>query len=204
MTNPKPVATLEAVEDALEEWAVYVYTHIRHFVLAGGKRPDCASRRTSLIHMLPPDISAHVTMQLDQHATYEALKRYVLKYIKVMTNLKGRRRPAHLIDIDGSHEPSEMSGQDEETDEEQIELMDRLLTTDDVDEKLEILAFMKTRGFRPPTRGQGGAKPPPRFGAAAARQPARFGAAPPLFCHLDKVRRRGRGLVAELEPQHPA
>ena len=59
--------------------------------------------------------------------------------------------------------------------------MERLLATDDVDEQVEILAFMKQSGFRPPTRGQGGPRRfVPRAGAPARTGPAaRFGAPPP-------------------------
>ena len=51
--------------------------------------------------------------------------------------------------------------------------MERLLATDDVDEQVEILAFMKQSGFRPPTRGQGGPRRfVPRAGAPARTGPA--------------------------------
>ena len=59
--------------------------------------------------------------------------------------------------------------------------MERLLASEDVDEQVEILAFMKQSGFRPPTRGQGGPRRfVPRAGAPARTGPAaRFGAPPP-------------------------
>ena len=96
VTNPKGAATLEKVESAIDDWD----TNVRLFQLAGGTAPDSESRRMSLIGMLPLELSAHVTMQLGNADmdTYEKLKKYVLKYIKVLTNLKGRSRPAHLVD----------------------------------------------------------------------------------------------------------
>ena len=40
--------------------------------------------------------------------------------------------------------------------DEETDLLDRLAATDDVEERVEILAVMSKRGFRAPTRGQGG------------------------------------------------
>ena len=70
---------------------------------------------------------------------------------------------------------------DHDDDFDETELLRCLAETDDVEERVEILAVMSKRGFRVPTRGQGGPRKPavPRFGNTAA---ARFGntaAAPP-------------------------
>ena len=46
--------------------------------------------------------------------------------------------------------------EDDVEDPEEAELLQRFEQTDDLDEKIEILAVMRTRGFRAPTRGQGG------------------------------------------------
>ena len=48
--------------------------------------------------------------------------------------------------------PASKSGADPEYEE----LLGQLLSTDNVDDQVEILAVMNKRGFRPPTRGQGG------------------------------------------------
>ena len=44
--------------------------------------------------MLPPDVSAHVTMhmELPQYATYGALKAFALKYVKVMQGISATRK----------------------------------------------------------------------------------------------------------------
>ena len=55
--------------------------------------------------------------------------------------------------------------------------MQRMAATDDVEERVEILAVMARRGFRPATRGQGGARkfvprtPGGRVGATAYMPP---------------------------------
>ena len=64
--------------------------------------------------------------------------------------------------------------------------MARLLATDDVEEQVEILAFMKQSGFRPPTRGQGGPRRfVPRAGAPARTGPAARPGAPPPRSRTD-------------------
>ena len=114
---------------------------------------------------------------MEQYATFASLKRFVFKYGRTLRSLKRTGpRAAHLLD-DAPPPPLEV--EEQEPDEE--ELMARLLATDDVEEPVEILAFTKQSGFRPPTRGQGGPRRfVPRPGAPARTGPAaRFGAPPP-------------------------
>ena len=96
--------------------------------------------------MLPVEIAAYISMHWEQpeYSTFSALKKFVFKYIKVLQNLKRpTARPAHLVD---------------EENEEHAALLGRLLETEDVEEQVEILAVMRQKGFRAPTRGQGGRK----------------------------------------------
>ena len=85
-------------------------------------------------------------------------------------------RAAHLLDDDGPP-PLEI----EEADPDEDELLARLLASEGAEEQVEIFAFMKQSGFRPPARGQGGPRRfVPRAGAPARTGPAaRFGAPPP-------------------------
>ena len=166
--HPKAAANMERVEDALTEWN----TNIRLFLKAGGQPMADSQRRLALIDMLPPDISSYITMHLDlpEYASYDGLRKFVLKYVKVQKNLKrAGHKPAHLLD---EAPPANEEGY--ETDEDaEADLLRRLAETELVEERVEILALMAKRGFRPPTRGQGGPRKPPaaRFGNAAAAPP---------------------------------
>ena len=179
MTNPKGAATLEKVESAIDDWD----TNVRLFELAGGVAPERGSQRMSLISMLPLELSAHITMQLGNSKmdTYDKLKKYVLKYIKVIGNLKGRTKAAHMVDVQGETVADSESTLDDVNaeDPEYTELAERLVQVEDVDERIEILALMRSRQFKTPTRGQGGPGrqgPPVRF---APRNPATNGGRDP-------------------------
>ena len=146
---------MDGVEDAVRDWN----TNIRLFKKAGGTEPLDQAKRITLIRMLPIDIGAYVTMhwELPAYSTYDSLLKFVNKYIKVLRNLKGMSkspaaRAAHIV------EDAESPGAEAEDpyDPEHVELLDRLMATDDPAEQVEILAVMKTRGFRTPTRRQGG------------------------------------------------
>ena len=130
--------------------------------------------------MLPTEVAAHATMHMDDDAydTYPKLKRFVLKYVKVLRSLRrGTAKPARVVEVDGastgnSGYNSSDRGTDEgdqdngDDDEDRLEtlLYEQLMTTEDVDRKIEILAIMKRKGFQPPTRGQGNRQRPPRAG----------------------------------------
>ena len=133
--------------------------------------------------MLPVDIATYITMhmELPEYNTYEKLYKFILKYVKVIRNLKrAGHRPAHLV---AEANPEQMPGLiTEPVHEEMHALMDRLLAAQDdgdVDEQIEVLAVMKRRNFQPPTRGQGGQRqraPLQRFaprtvGTAGGREP---------------------------------
>ena len=95
-------------------------------------------------------------------------KKFTLKYIRVLQNLKrSGHKPAHVIE-----QPSDQESTAESEDEEHQALLNQLMETEDAQEQIEILAVMRTRGFKPPTRGQGGQRRPfvPRAGGAAKLQ----------------------------------
>ena len=123
-----------------------------------------------LIQMLPINISAYISMHegMEAYKTCPALKRFVFKYIRTLRNLKRvGPRAAHLLDDNVPPPPLET----DEPDFDEQELVDRLLTTEDAEEQVEILATMRQVGFRPPTRGQGG----PRRFVPCSGAPARTG-----------------------------
>ena len=93
----------------------------------------------TLIHMLPMEIGACISMHESnaEYRIFDALRRFVYKHVRTLWSLKCvGPRAAHLLD-DGPP-PLET----EEADPEEQELMDRLLATNDVEEQVEILAFM--------------------------------------------------------------
>ena len=68
---------------------------------------------------------------------------------------KTTARPAHLVEE--QPQPGVETGEEsDEINEEHAALLGRLMEMDDVEEQVEILAVIRQRGFRAPTRGQGG------------------------------------------------
>ena len=87
-------------------------------------------------------------MELPQYATYSSLKTFALKYVKVMQGISAARkrtRPAHVVEEREFGEAEVYEGSAAEEDE----LRQRLNDTEDVAEQIEILAFMRARGFTP-------------------------------------------------------
>ena len=84
--HPKPAANMDKVDEAITDWN----TNIRLFEKAGGQTVTDAARRLALIDLLPPDISSYITMHLEllEYSTYDGLRRFVVKYVKVQKNLK--------------------------------------------------------------------------------------------------------------------
>ena len=154
VTNPKAAATMDKVSDAVRDWD----TDLRLFKKAGGVEPTDHAKRITLIRMLPVEIAAYISMHWEQpeYSTFIALKKFVFKYIKVLQNLKRpTARPTHLVD-EQPLPPG--AGVEDEENEEHAALLGRLLETEDVEEQVEILAVMRAKGFRAPTRGQGNRK----------------------------------------------
>jgi hypothetical protein len=171
--HPKPATNLDKVEDAMTDWD----TNLRLFMKAGGKIPDDSTRRLALIELLPLEVASYVTLHIDlpDLATYDKLRKFVLKYVKIQKNLKrAGHRPAHLVD----EKPEEEMGDQDGMSEEEAELLEQLAQCEDVEGRIEILAVISKRGFRPPTRGQGGQR---------RRGPPQTGAAPPPRSRNDIV-----------------
>ena len=200
VTHPNTAANMDGVEDAIETWK----TDIRLLREAGGQLPPDHQLRLTLIHVLPIDISAYVTMHLElpKYATYESLKRFVLKYVEVQRILRrAGHKPAHILDearapdaaktSDASSKGSEYS---DENDDEEAELLERLAAAEDVEERVEILAVMSKRGFRAPTRGQGG--PRKRFTPSGGREVFSEGPEGHRVHHLRPKRLCGEGMPA--------
>ena len=163
VTNPKSAGSLERVEQALADWD----TNTRLFLEADGPVQDEQSRRISL----PSEFQAHITMHWEQpeYNSFMALKKYVLKYVKNLKSIKATLKPVHAVtQPPGLEVPAPPEAAMTEEDEAECErLMDRLIATEDPAERAEICAVMRTRGFRAPTRGQGG--PRQRNGPSAPR-----------------------------------
>ena len=75
---------------------------MRLFRAAGGTGPPDEQKRPTLPTMLPAELSAYVAMHLElpELSTFSGLKRFTLKYVKVLQNLnrKTPSRLAHLIE----------------------------------------------------------------------------------------------------------
>ena len=88
---------MDGVAGALEDWDI----SLRLFRAADGPEPQDEQKRLTLLTMLPAEVSAYVAMHLEmlELSTFTGLKRFMLKYEKVLQNLKRKTpgRPAHLV-----------------------------------------------------------------------------------------------------------
>lgn len=142
--SPTKTRTGREIEEATQELEAKGHLH-----------PIDDARRLTLFQILPADIAADVTMHsgLSDYNYYETLQKFVIKYVKALQHLRRYAvKPAQLMDA----EPIEDGGGNSVDDHEEADLLDRLWSTEDVGENIEILAVMKARGFWPPTRLQGG------------------------------------------------
>ena len=179
VTNPKGASSMDGVAGALEEWD----TSLRLFRAADGQEPPDEQKRLTLLTMLPAEVSAYVAMHLemDELSTFTGLKRFTLKYVKVLQNLKrkGPGRPAHLVEQDSqdSHSQSYLEAAAAppppalEVDTFDLSALEDL----EPQERIEVLAVMAKQGFRfkRPQGGGPGGRPPPKTGPQF-----RFGDAP--------------------------
>ena len=96
---------MDGVAGALEEWD----TSLRLFRAADGPEPPDEQKRLTLLTMLPAEVFAYVAMHLElpEHAIFMSLKRFTLKYVKVLQNLRRKTpgRPAHLVEQDSQEPP---------------------------------------------------------------------------------------------------
>ena len=97
VTNPRKVTGLDDLPKALEDWEI----NKRLYTASGGVLPEESQERLAFIEMLPADINVYITMHMDleEHKTLQALKRFTLKYVKVLQNLK--RKPGVPLVGDG-------------------------------------------------------------------------------------------------------
>ena len=69
------------------------------FLEADGSEPSDEQKRLTFIQMLPGDIATYVSMhmELEEYRTFTSLKRFALKYVKVVQNLKRKPAPTHAL-----------------------------------------------------------------------------------------------------------
>ena len=89
-----------------------------------------------MIRMLPVEIGAYISVLWEeaQYSIYVELKIFILKYIKTSQNLKRATtvRAAHLVE---EQPPADAEATVE--DDEHAELLERLVSTDDVHEQVD-------------------------------------------------------------------
>ena len=101
VSHPKGASNMDGVEQAVIDWD----TSIRLFTAAGGVAPPDSSKRLTFIDMIPPDISSYVLMHMEMYPSYDSLRKFVMKYVRVQKSIKGRQaRPAHLVDRADIHD----------------------------------------------------------------------------------------------------
>ena len=160
VTNPKPAQDINHYDEALRNWN----TNLRLFAQAGGQKLSGEAQKLAFTKLLPHDVAAHVTLHMDlpQYRTYEALKIFTDKYVKVMTSLDRQRRGQRAapqavrlvdnLDSQGEEDGYAIDGLYEDEEGFSYPELDNL----DVDQRVEVLAFMRARGFTPAGRNAGG------------------------------------------------
>ena len=86
--SPRSDSNLGGVQDALEAWE----TNLRLFEAAGGTVPEGDARRLAFTEILPAYVSVHMTMHMDKYPNFIALKKFTMKYAKVMVGLAATRK----------------------------------------------------------------------------------------------------------------
>ena len=119
--------------------------------------------------LLPPDVAAHVTLHINLPAykEFSALKKFASKCVRVMAGLhearKRQQRPDHLKlveardyddhnDNDDQNDNNNDSHNDNNDDGFHIPDFDAM----EVPQQVDIMAFMKAKGFQPAGRGAKG------------------------------------------------
>jgi hypothetical protein len=159
ITNPRSASNIDHYDDAVREWT----TNLTLFKEAGGQPPTGDAQRLAFTKLLPHDVAAHVTlhMNLPQYRDFHELRKFTDNYVKVMTSLYRQRKgvkssaPVRLVEaFNGQMEEDGWAIEGEEQEEEDFvyPALDGL----DVEQRVEVLAFMKARGFTPAGRGAGG------------------------------------------------
>ena len=161
VTNPRAASGINDLAKALEDWE----TSKREFEEADGARQTDDSERLVFLDLIPQEISAHVIMHMDMpgYATYDAIRRYALKMVKVLQNQK--RKPGGINAVTEQQrmgmQPAAGTDFGEEVEEEEVELPSMaeicaFMASDPP--AAEVNAFMKGRFVRKgPAGGQRGA-----------------------------------------------
>ena len=125
-------------------------TNLGHFATAGGRAPAQDQQRLSFISFLPPDVSAYVSMHLDlpEYDTYTKLRAFALKCAKLLQSLAATRTKSTYLVEQQSVEPAE--GDLDEGEFENYEGFEGL----EVDQRVDVLAFMRARGSQRTGRGR--------------------------------------------------
>ena len=122
ITNPKAASSIDAIPLALENWD----TNQRLYKAAGGDDISEQQKRLTFIQMLPRDVCAYVTMhiELPEYHKFADLKRFALKYVKVISSLnRTAKHGVHAV-MDranghaGQHDQGEGQRDDDWPDEE--------------------------------------------------------------------------------------
>ena len=144
VNNPKCATNMEDVEAKLEDWN----TNCRLMVENGGEMPSDETRRMAFVEMLPPDIMSHVMMNIDLPGfeTFNKVKKYTLRYIKVLQKSKNKRKgQVNIVDREalGSSGGSDVDDDDDDWSLEREQIIEHL---DEVaDKALEFLAGLQTQ-----------------------------------------------------------
>ena len=110
---------MDDLSKALEDWE----TSKRLFAEADGKLPEDSNQRLVLNDMLPPDVSSNVLMHMDMpgYEMYDKIKKYAVKFVKIMLNQ--RRRPRTGVNMVDAYrgEPQEPEPAGEEMEDDEID-----------------------------------------------------------------------------------
>ena len=123
--------------------------------------------------MLPAEVSAYVAMHLEmpELATFTGLKRFTLKYVRVLQKLKRKTssRPANLVEQDSQDAPpqSYLEAAMAPPAPPDLELDFDFSSLDGLEPQaqIEVLAVMAKQGYRFKRPQGAGGRPPPRTGA---------------------------------------
>ena len=149
VTNPKSATTIEGIAGAIEDWD----TSMRLFREADGVEPGDEQKKITMIQILPQEVATYVAMHLElpELASYAGIRKFTLKYVKVIQNLKKNKAPTHVVE----NHPALRRDDEEDSDidsDRSNELDLTCLDGLDVQKQIEILAFMKKQGDQPPIR----------------------------------------------------
>ena len=152
VVHAKSATSMDDLQSALKVWD----THKRLFEKADGVLPSPDQERLALIGLLAPDIFSNVTMELEKpgFGTFQEVKKYALKLVKVLQNQKRHRRGRlNLVDAYRGELEEEPVYEEEEVDFEKgiAEIMALDLAPDA--QAAEINAFV-TKKSRPTRSGR--------------------------------------------------